>query len=133
MNLKETINADFMIAFKAKELGKKNFLGVVKGEIENEEGRGAVATDDVVLRILKKIEKSLAQTNTNESLAELEYLKPYLPVLMSNSEIEVIITDYYNNKGLSSFGEIMAEFNANYKGKANNFEVSGIVNKIIAG
>ena len=82
MTLKERINADFMIAFKAKEMERKNFLGVVKGEIQNEEGRGSTATDEVVLSILKKIEKSLIQTNTEESLGELEYIKPYLPKMM---------------------------------------------------
>jgi uncharacterized protein YqeY len=133
MNLKETINADFMTAFKAKEMDRKNFLGVVKGEIQSEEGRGVVATDDVVLRILKKMEKSLTQTNTSESLAELEYIKPYLPKMMSYSEIETIISDYYNNKGLSTIGEMMKEFNSNYKGKADNSDVSSVINKIIAG
>ena len=58
MTLKEQINADFMFAFKNKEMEKKNFLGVVKGEIQNEEGRSGIASDDVVLGILKKMEKS---------------------------------------------------------------------------
>jgi uncharacterized protein YqeY len=30
MTLKEQINADFMTAFKAKDMERKNFLGVVK-------------------------------------------------------------------------------------------------------
>lgn len=30
MSLKEQLNADFIIAFKAKELDKKNFLGLLK-------------------------------------------------------------------------------------------------------
>jgi uncharacterized protein YqeY len=55
MTLKEQINADFMSAFKNKEMDKKNFLGVVKGEIQNEEGRSGTVTDEVVLSILKKI------------------------------------------------------------------------------
>ena len=33
MTLSEQINAEFMIAFKNKEMEKKNFLGVVKGKI----------------------------------------------------------------------------------------------------
>jgi len=44
-----------MSAFKNKEMDKKNFLGVVKGEIQNEEGRSGTVTDEVVLSILKKI------------------------------------------------------------------------------
>ena len=48
MTLKEKINADFMSAFKNKETDKKNFLGVVKGEIQNEEGRSGEITDEGV-------------------------------------------------------------------------------------
>ena len=133
MTLKERIQTDFIEAFKAKDRVKKNFLGLLKGEIQNEEGRGTIATDEVVMVILKKMEKSLKQTNTAESLSELKYVEPYLPQLMSYDEIETIIQSYYNDKGLSTIGDMMKEFNANYKGKADNKDVSSIINKIIAG
>jgi uncharacterized protein YqeY len=133
MTLKERIQTDFIEAFKAKDMVKKNFLGLLKGEIQNEEGRGTVATDEVVMVILKKMEKSLKQTNTSESLSELKYVEPYLPQLMSYNEIETIIQGYYNDKGLSTIGDMMKEFNANYKGKADNKDVSSIINKIISG
>lgn len=133
MTLKERIQTDFIEAFKAKDMVKKNFLGLLKGEIQNEEGRGTIATDEVVMVILKKMEKSLKQTNTDESLSELKYVEPYLPQLMSYDEIETIIQGYYNDKGLSTIGDMMKEFNANYKGKADNKDVSSIINKIIAG
>mgnify|MGYP003649406010 FL=1 len=63
-NLKDRVSKDFMEAFKARDMDKKNFLGVVKGEIQLQEGRGIDATDENVLKVLKKIEKSLKQTNT---------------------------------------------------------------------
>ena len=59
MSLREQINVEFMTAFKNKEMEKKNFLGVVKGEIQNEEGRGVKVTDEVVISILKKMEGSI--------------------------------------------------------------------------
>lgn len=121
-----------MIAFKAKEMEKKNFLGVVKGEIQNEAGRSGKEDDETVLRILTKMEKSLKQTNTVESLTELEYIKPYLPTRMGVDEIETIVRGYYDN-GLTTMALIMREFNTNYKGKADNQEVSAIINKVIAG
>ena len=133
MSLKEQINVDFMVAFKAKEMEKKNFLGVVKGEIQNEAGRSGKEDDETVLRILTKMEKSLKQTNTNESLTELEYIKPYLPTRMGVDEIETIVRGYYNDNGLTTMALIMREFNTNYKGKADNQEVSSIINKVIAG
>jgi uncharacterized protein YqeY len=128
--LKEQINADFMTAFKNKEMEKKNFLGVVKGEIQNEEGRTGTATDEVVLGILKKMEKSLTQTNTSESLKELEYIKPYLPEMMSEEKIREIIMSY-KLKGLSNTGSMMGEFNRNFKGLADNKIVSRVVQEIL--
>lgn len=35
MTLKDRINQDFLVAFKNKEMDKKNFLGLIKGEIQN--------------------------------------------------------------------------------------------------
>ena len=130
--LKERINADFMFAFKNKETEKKNFLGVVKGEIQNEEGRTGLVTDEVVVAILRKMEKSLTQTNTTDSLKELEYIKPYLPVQMEPDRIREIVSNYKLN-GLMNVGQIMGEFNKSFKGQADNKVVSEIVKEVLAG
>lgn len=130
MALKEKINADFMSAFKNKETDKKNFLGVVKGEIQNEEGRSGEITDEGVMNILRKMEKSLKQTNTPESLQELEYIKPYLPQLMGEEQIREIILGYKTN-GLNNVGQMMGEFNKNYKGLADNKLVSQVIKEIL--
>lgn len=129
-NLKKRILKDFMSAFKQKELNKKNFLGVIKGEIELQEGRGVESTDENVLKVLKKVEKSLKQTNSEESKKELEYIKPYLPEQMSEEEIREIVYDYTNN-GFDSIGKIMGQFNSKYKGKADNKVVSEIIKSIL--
>jgi uncharacterized protein YqeY len=129
MTLKEKINADFMDAFKSKEMDRKNFLGVVKGEIQNEEGRSGNVNDEVVLGILRKMEKSLKQTNTEESLKELEYIKPYLPQLMSRDEIVSVIKEMSQN-GHDNVSKIMRQFNTVYKGKADNSIVSEVAKEI---
>jgi uncharacterized protein YqeY len=126
MLLKDKINQDFLLSFKNKEMDKKNFLTVVKGEIQNEEGRTGIASDETVITILKKLEKSLKQTNTPESLKELEYIKPYLPVMMDEDKIREIIVQF-KNQGLNNMGQMMGEFNKNYKGMADNNLVSKIV------
>ena len=134
MSLKEKINADFMTAFKAKEMDRKNFLGVVKGEIQNEEGRKIgriVSSDDMVIAILRKMEKSLIQTNTVESLAELEYIKPYLPQFMDEVQIRTILNAYKAN-GLDNMGVMMDAFNRDHKGLADNKLVSSIIKEILA-
>ncbi len=130
MKLKEQIHNDFIIAFKSKEMVKKTLLGVIKGDIQNQEGRGVESTDENILKIVKKMEKSLKQTNTPESLKELEYIKPYLPIMMGGKEIRKIIHNYINN-GLGNIGQIMGEFNKKYKGLADNRLVSQIAKELI--
>jgi len=131
MSLKDKINADFMEAFKAKDMNKKNFLGVVKGEIQNEVGRSGKDDDETVLGILKKMEKSLKQTNTVESLTELEYIKPYLPSLMGEDRIREIILGLKTD-GVTDMGKMMGAFNKDYKGQADNAVVSKIVKEVLA-
>lgn len=129
MNLKEQINADFLEAFKAKDMERKNFLGLLKGEIQNEEGRGTVTTDETVMAILRKMEKSLKQTNTEESLGELKFLETYLPKLMSEDKIRTIILEY-KSEGFNNVGQIMGRFNREYKGLADMKLVSDIIAEV---
>ena len=110
MLLKQRINADYMDALKNKQIDKKNFLGVIRGEIQNEEFRPlGIGDDATVLNILRKIEKSLKQTTTAESLAELEYIKPYLPAEMTEADIVAKITELKAN-GASNIAEVMRAF-----------------------
>ena len=129
-NLKDKISEDFMKAFKAKDMDKRNFLGVVKGEIQLQEGRGIDSTDENVLKVLKKIEKSLKQTNTEEATKELSYIEKYLPSQMSEGKIKEIILEY-TNSGMVNIGQIMGKFNKEHKGKADNKLVSEIVKSIL--
>jgi uncharacterized protein YqeY len=128
MSLKEQINAEFIEAFKSKDMERKNFLGLLKGEIQNEEGRGTVTTDETVMTILRKMEKSLKQTNTTESLNELKYLDSYLPKLMAEDQIRTIVKGY-KAQGLTNVGQIMGQFNKEYKGLADNKLVSSIISE----
>ena len=130
MTLKEKINADFITAFKAKDMEKKNFLGLLKGEIQNEEMRpNAVSNDGNTMTILRRMEKSLKQTNTPESLNELQYLEPYLPQLMSEDQIREIVKAY-KASGLNNAGQIMGQFNKEHKGLADMKLVANIITEI---
>ena len=124
--LRERINQDFMTAFKAKDMNKKNFLGVIKGEIQNAELRGISPTDENVIGILKKMEKSLIQTNTADALKELEYIAPYLPVMMSESLCREKVAMMIGS-GVTTMNQIMAEFNKHYKGLVDNKMLSEVV------
>lgn len=119
MSIKEKINEDFMSAFKNKDMARKNFLGVVKGEIQNEVGRSGKDDDATVLGILKKMEKSLKQTNTEEALKELTYLTPYMPATMPDDEIRTIVKEILTREGTTkNIGFVMGVFNKEQNGKS---------------
>jgi uncharacterized protein YqeY len=130
MTLKEKIDADFIAAFKAKETEKKNFLGVIKGEIQTASGRADYKGEDTVLAIVKKMEKSLNEINTESSKLELSYLAPYLPTLMSEEEVRSIVSKLIVD-GKSNLGLIMKEFSTTYKGLADNKIVSQITKELL--
>lgn len=130
MSLQEQINKDFMTAFKAGEAGrdKKNFLGLIKGEIQLASSKPDFKGEETVLGIVKKMEKSLneAATHGDESAkTELEYLAPYLPKMMERSEVEDIVKTLIVN-GANNMGMIMKEFNSVHQGKADNSVVKEV-------
>lgn len=131
--LKERIDKDFLNAFKNKRKEEKSFLGIIKGEIQNEEGRGTKSTDENVLKILKKIEKSTKENisrGDEEAKVEMSFLKKYLPELMSEDKIEEIVKSIVSD-GKDNIGLIMKEFNTKHKGKADNSLVKDISLKIL--
>ena len=135
MNLSEKINADFMTAFKSGIEGraKKNFLGVIKGEIQLLKGKGIESTDENVLPIIKKMEKSLNDAIENGDVTaenEMTYLKPYLPEMMNEDKVREIVTRLVT-EGKNNVGLIMKEFSTTYKGQADNRVVSQIAKEAL--
>ena len=143
MLLKEKINLDFIEAYKAKEMKKKNFLGVLKGAIQTQEGKMIESTDENILKVIKSFEKSIKETieakvkldeSTLQQEMELTYLSPYMPVMMSESDILVIIKEILARPDINkNQGFLMGLFNKEQKGKAfDNKTVSKIINEELA-
>ena len=115
MTLKEKINADFMTAFKSKNMVAKSILSVVKGEIQNvEKNIGSDNLSDVeVTKILTKTVKSLKETitlsNDEKSKLELAVVEVYLPKQMSKEEVTAKVAELVNS-GITQIGAIMKEF-----------------------
>ena len=115
MSLKEKINADYMSAFKSKNVVAKNLLSVVKGEIQTIEKNIGVdsLSDDEVVKILNKTVKSLKETQSKspseQTAEELFIIESYLPKQMTEEEIISKIEELIS-AGASSTGEIMRGF-----------------------
>lgn len=127
----EQISKDFMAAYKAKEMEKKDFLGVLKTEVTKET---KTPEDTYVVGKIKSMIKNAAATNSL-SESELEILNQYLPAQMSESdlrsEIELIInTNSYD--GMKDMGKVMGELKANYDGQYDGGIASKIIKEILA-
>jgi uncharacterized protein YqeY len=137
MNLKERINADFMAAFKSGNRAKKDVLGVIKGTIQTNEGKMIESTDENVLKVIKSIEKGINETlegnkkmgiDTSEQEAELGFIAPYLPTLMSEDVIREKVRLIVSEATIKNVGALMGMFNKQNVGQAfDNKMVSKII------
>jgi len=139
MNLKERINNDFVVAYKNKDMDKKNFLGVLKGAIQTQEGKGVESTDENVLKVLKSISKGLTETietlkNGNLDFSnenkELDYINEYMPTLMSEDEIRGLVKEMLSTAENKNIGFLMGTFVKTNNGKAFDAKtVSKVINE----
>ena len=115
--LKEKINADYMTAFKSKNVIAKNLLSVIKSEIQTLEKNTGVEnlSDEEVTKILNKTVKSLKETNASfpseQTTEELSIVESYLPKQMTEDEITTIIKSLISEKDLN-IAEVMREFSS---------------------
>ena len=113
MKLREKISADYMTAFKEKNVVAKNLLSVVKGEIQTvEKNIGSELSDEDVIKILQKSAKSLKEmvsSGSESAQSELEIIESYLPKQMSKEEITQKVSELINS-GVTKMGGIMKEF-----------------------
>ena len=125
----DQIEYNFTQALKTGQKEQRTFLGVLKGEIDNEKSRSGDMTDEKIQAIAKKMQKSLQEINTPESKQELIWLEPYLPQLMSKEEIIKNIQKY-QKEGVSEMKDFMARFNQDHKGKIDNKLVKDLVSAV---
>ena len=131
MELKQQLKDAHIKAMKEKDTLRKNLLSVLLGEIKNQEISGIESTDENVLLVIRKMEKTLLQVNTPESQLEIECIKPFLPSLMSEDKVREILTGLIDSGVSKNMGELMKNFNSQYKGKADNKIVSQVIKELL--
>lgn len=111
MSLIERIGKDFTEAYKNKQITKKDFLGVVKGEVTRVSKEPS--DQDVIAKIKSMIKNNQASFDltgiSSLSDEELEILNSYLPQQMTESEIDVVIEAAIKG-GANNIGQIMGAF-----------------------
>lgn len=131
MELKQQLKDAHIKAMKEKDTLRKNLFSVLLGEIKNQEISGIESTDENVLLVIRKMEKTLLQVNTPESQLEIECIKPFLPSLMSEDKVREILTSLIDSGVSKNMGELMKNFNSQYKGKADNKIVSKVIKELL--
>lgn len=92
MTIKERIKSDIIAATKAKEDAAKNILRVILGEIDTQEGRGKILTDEQICSIIRKtlqgVEEMLTYRPENVDLQkEKSVLVNLVPTQLSREDI----------------------------------------------
>ena len=131
MELKQQLKDAHIKAMKEKDTLRKNLFSVLLGEIKNQEISGVESTDENVLLVIRKMEKTLLQVNTPESQLEIECIKPFLPSLMSEDKVREILNGLIDSGVSKNMGELMKNFNSQYKGKADNKIVSQVIKELL--
>jgi uncharacterized protein len=120
MSLIEKISSDFMVAYKAKDMERKNFLGVIKSEVTKE---SKTPEDTYIIGKLKSMIKN-AETTNSLSEYELGVINEYLPTQLNEDKLTTIIKEIIENNDISTpkeMGKVMSflktEFEGQYDGK----------------
>lgn len=138
--LQKQIEKEFIEAYKAKEVLKKNTLGILKSKItEWKASKGnankEILDNDIISIIASEVKKrnqaieiyktnssDIAIENAEKEEAELVILMQYLPKQMSTDEI-IIEIDFIKAKlaeGARLMPVVMKHFNENFKGQFDN-------------
>ena len=130
MKLIEKINIDFMEAYKAKEMAKKDFLGVLRTEVTKESKE---PEDAIVINKIKSMIKNAEATNSL-SVFELSILNSYLPTQMSDETLRHRILNYIEVtklEGAKDMGKVMAFLKSNFDGQYDGKRASEITRQIL--
>ncbi len=137
MNLIETINADIITAYKARNTEVKAVLGVLKGAATKV---NKVPDDAEVIAVVKSMikthDKSMAEHNAPTlSEGELVAINKYLPTQMDGAALSTVVNGFIVSESLSGpkdMGRIMGYLKSNFGGQYDGKMASNIVKSSLA-
>ena len=96
MNI-EDINKANMNAMRNKDSVARALFSTLKGNIENELKAGAKSETEIIQKLAKKYTENALVMNTEDSLREIELLKPFMPLVLENQILDGIINNVIEN------------------------------------
>lgn len=140
----DKINQDLITAMRAKDKMTLSVLRLIKAAIERValDSKRQLTDDEVISVINKQIKmrqdsKAEFAAGERQDLVvivdqELAILKNYMPELLSEQEIEMIVIDAINQTGVNSIkdlGKVMKEITPKVKGRSDMSKVTELVKK----
>lgn len=145
--LKNQINQDLMSAVKERNTAKIDALRLIKSSIQLEETSGTLheLTDEQIIKILQKLSRQKEETanmyisggkdeSAQKEITEKAYIDYYLPKMLDEAQLRVIIDDIIRKGGYSSIKEmkmIMANLAENYAGQYDSKIVGKLVKDLL--
>lgn len=128
MKIKELIQKDKVSAMKIGNKKLNTLLGTLLGELDRV---GKDPTDEECLRVIKKMVENSKLCHNEEDAKQLQI---YLPQMISETELENIITSYCQNGNITEkkqMGMIMNWLKSNYNGLYDGKTASVIIQKLL--
>jgi len=145
--LKEQIQNDYILSFKAQDKDKMMVLREAKGKIATYEKENTKLKPDFVQEVLQAMAKSRRQSieaytsGGRDDLVvkeqfELNLLEEYLPKVLSEDEVREaianVITQFdINDRNMKIMGQVMKAFKELYQGQDGKL-VSKIVREVLS-
>lgn len=144
MSLKSRLQDDLKLAMKNKDTVKKSVVTLIRSAIKQYEVDNRVELEedgviDIIAKQLKQRRDSLVEFQKagredliQQTEAEIEVLKEYLPQQLSEEEIEVIVKETIAEVGASlskDMGKVMSAIRPKVKGRADGKLVNELVKK----
>jgi len=133
MNLQEQIRLDMVSAMKNREVETLSLLRVVAGEFGRKMNNGIQLPDDQVIAILRKMVENATELG---NLNEVKILEKYLPQMLGDGQVKVIIAGIINKNGfagIKDMGKVMAELkNVPVASQIDGKTASGFVKEMLS-
>jgi len=138
MSKLELLNQSFIQARKDKDEVAKALFSSFKGEYDNTIKNKAPQGDTTIEKIAKKFTENAKIINTADSLREIELLKPFMPIMLSDDKIKEIVVevaninpDKANNYKLGNKGAFTGMVMKQIAGKADVSIVTKIIEEVL--
>ena len=143
MTLKEQLMEDMKNAMRAHETLKLDVIRMIRSEVKNFEIDNGEANDEAVQKIIKTMvkqqkdalqdfERAVRQDLIDETQAKITVFASYLPIELTDTELEQMIAEVLSSANTKDFGPLMGQVMKKVGNKADGNRVTTFLKKALA-